>query len=288
VFVALLYGFFPLDMGLGNGQIDLTITVLCLATYLLYRHGRLGTAGVVLGAIALIKPTVGIILLYFVLRRAWPLVRAFAGTALAGICVSLVTVGPTVVWEYREVAMGWANAFGVLPLNQSIHGQLSRIFAPTLDQQATGIIGALLFIGECAFPLAAAFAAYRLLRRPEPTDLRIGILQYYAVLSLLMLGTPFTENMHLTWLVPGIGILLVSISRERRPRPRDIVAILAFFALALPLAERISWAAGSNLEGRLSSGIDCYGLIALSIVLCMSAFGSPTGRARPVAGRRPT
>ena len=101
VFVAFLYGFFPLDMGLGNGQVDLTITALCLATYLLYRHGRLGTAGVVLGAIALIKPTVGIILLYFILRRAWPLVRAFAGTALVGICLSLATVGPTVVWEYR-------------------------------------------------------------------------------------------------------------------------------------------------------------------------------------------
>jgi hypothetical protein len=286
VFVALLYGFFPLNMGLGNGQIDLTITALCLATYLLYRHGRLGTAGLVLGAIALIKPTVGIILLYFILRRAWPLVRAFAGTTLAGIGVSLVTVGPTVVWEYREVAMGWANAFGVLPLNQSIHGQLSRLFAPGLDQQATGVPGALLFVGECAFPLAAAFAAYRLLRRPEPTDLRIGILQYYAVLSLLMLGTPFTENMHLTWLLPGIGILLVSVGRERRPRPRDILAILAFFALALPLAERISWAAGSNPAGRLSSGIDCYGLIALSVVLCRSAFGSPPGLRRPIVGRQ--
>lgn len=277
VCLSLIYGFFPLDMGLGNGQIDLTITVLCLSSYLLYRRGRLTSAGIILGTIALIKPTVGIILLYFILRRAWPLVRAFIGTAAAGICLSIVTVGPAMVWEYREVVAGWANAFGVLPLNQSLHGQLSRLLAPALDREPSGLAALLLLACEGIFPLIAALLTWRLLRQPEPHDRRTGVLQFYAVLSVLMLGAPFTENMHLTWLLPGIGILLVGIAQQPR-RPRHIVGFFAFLMLALPLAEKISWGAKANLVGRLASGIDGYGLTALCIVLCMVAFGSSARR----------
>ncbi|MGH2345841.1 MAG: hypothetical protein ACRDG4_11485, partial [Chloroflexota bacterium] len=98
-------------------------------------------------------------------------------------------------------------------------------------------------------------------------------LRFYAVLSVLMLGAPFTENMHLTWLLPGIGILLVIIAQQPH-RPRHMVGFIAFLMLALPLAEKVSWGAGANLGGRFASGMDCYGLTALCIVLCLVAFGS--------------
>ncbi len=118
VLISAIYGFFPLDMGLGNGQIDLTITLFCLSSYLLYRRGNQAAAGVLLAAITLIKPTVGIIVVYFLLRRAWPLLRAYVLTGLGGVALSLLAVPPAVAWEYRKVASGWANAFGVFALNQ--------------------------------------------------------------------------------------------------------------------------------------------------------------------------
>lgn len=274
VLISAIYGFFPLDMGLGNGQIDLTITLVCLASYLLYRRGNQAAAGVLLAAITLIKPTVGIIVVYFLLRKAWPLLRAYVLAGLGGVAISLLAVPPAVAWEYRKVASGWANAFGVLPLNQSWHGQLSRMLAPALDREPTGLNSTLLLLSEGVFPLIAAFVAWRLLRRPEPRDLRGGLLQFYAVLSVLLLGIPFTENMHLTWLLPGVAFLFVTMAQQPCWRPWHTAAVISYMVLALPFAESVTWSAGADWLGRLASGVDCYGLTALSVVMCLVAFGA--------------
>jgi hypothetical protein len=274
VLISAIYGFFPLDMGLGNGQIDLTITLSLLASYVLYRRGNQTAAGVLLACITLIKPTVGIIVVYFLLRKAWPLLRAYVTTGLVGVAISLRAVPLAVAWEYRKVASGWANAFGVLPLNQSWHGQVSRLLAPALDRQPTGLGGVLLLLTEGLFPVIAAAVAWRLLRRPEPGDLRAGLLQFYAILTVLLLGIPFTENMHLTWLLPGIAFLFVTMAQQPRWRPWHAAAVISYLVLALPFAERITWSAGANWWGRLASGMDCYGLTALSVVMCLVAFGT--------------
>ncbi|HVC82336.1 MAG TPA: glycosyltransferase family 87 protein [Chloroflexota bacterium] len=287
VLISAIYGFFPLDMGLGNGQIDLTITLFCLASYVLYRRGNQTAAGVLLACITLIKPTVGIIVVYFLLRRAWPLLRAYVVTGLAGVAISLRAVPLAVAWEYRKVASGWANAFGVLPLNQSWHGQVSRFLAPALDRQPTGLGGILLLLSEGLFPLIAAVVAWRLLRRPEPGDLRAGLLQFYAILTVLLLGIPFTENMHLTWLLPGIAFLFVIMAQQPRWRPWHATAVTAYLVLALPFAEMITWSAGANWWGRLTSGVDCYGLTALSVVMCLVAFGPTPRTLQPTIRRRP-
>jgi hypothetical protein len=227
----------------------------------------------VLGLIALIKPTVGIILLYFVFRRAWPLVHAFVAAVAVGIGLSLVAVGTSVLWEYRTVAAGWANAFGVLPLNQSMHGEVSRLLAPALDMAPTGISGMFSLCSEIALPFGTALIAWRLLRGAEPVELRLGLFQYYAAFSLLLLGIPFTENMHLSWLLPGIGLLFAHMAQDRSWHPWHAGAVLAYLVLALPFAEWISWRAGATLLGRLSSGLDLYALIALCAVFCTVAFG---------------
>ncbi|HXT37257.1 MAG TPA: glycosyltransferase family 87 protein [Chloroflexota bacterium] len=287
VLISAIYGFFPLDMGLGNGQIDLTITLSLLVSYVLYRRGHQTAAGVLLACITLIKPTVGIIVVYFLLRKAWPLLRAYVVTGLVGVAISLRAVPLAVAWEYRKVAAGWANAFGVLPLNQSWHGQVSRILAPALDHEPTGLSGILLLLTEGLFPLIAVLVAWRLLRRPEPGDLRTGLLQFYAILTVLLLGIPFTENMHLTWLLPGVAFLFVTMAQQPRWHPWHAAAVTAYLVLALPFAEMITWSAGANWWGRLASGMDCYGLTALSVVMCLVAFGGGDNALHPSSRWRP-
>ncbi|MDB5077256.1 MAG: hypothetical protein JWO42_3435, partial [Chloroflexi bacterium] len=104
--VAAIYGFFPLNMDLGNGQIDLFITVVGLLSFLFYRSGRLRLAGLLVGAAILIKPTIAVLLLFFAVRRAWRLVLWCCGAVGAGVVVSAMAVGLPVLWEYRTVATG--------------------------------------------------------------------------------------------------------------------------------------------------------------------------------------
>ena len=94
-----IYGFFPLNIGLGTGQVDLTLTILGLTTFLLYRSGRLRMAGAVLGVMALVKPTIGIVLIYYLCRRAWPVIWSCVITLAVGVAVSLAVVGGRVLWE---------------------------------------------------------------------------------------------------------------------------------------------------------------------------------------------
>ena len=57
----------------------------------------------------------------------------------------------------------------------------------------------------------------RLLRHGEPLRARDGALQFYAVFSVLLLGLPFTENLHLTWICQEVALLFISMAREVAP-----------------------------------------------------------------------
>ena len=270
--VGAIYGFFPLNMGLGTGQIDILLTLLGLVIYLLYHRGMLRRAGIVLGLIALIKPTIGVLLLFFICRRVWPVVLGCACTLLAGAAASLAAVGWGVLWRYRDVTAGWANDFGVLPLNQSPHGLILRLLSPRLDAPPTGGAALLAGASEWAIALGVITLVARLLRHREPESLLAGALQYYAIFALLLLGLPFTENLHLVWLLPGVGILFVTMAQEGRWHPWHAWATSAYLLLALPFAESICWAANSSPFGRLASSVECYGLLALAGTFTYVAF----------------
>ena len=286
--VGAIYGFFPLNMGLGTGQIDILLTLLGLVIYLLYHRGMLRRAGIVLGLMALIKPTIGVLLLFFICRRAWPVVVSCAVTLLAGGVASLAAVGWSVLWRYRNVTAGWANDFGVLPLNQSPHGLILRLLSPRLDAPPTG--GAALLAGatEWAIALGVITLVARLLRHREPESMLAGALQYYAIFALLLLGLPFTENLHLVWLLPGVGILFVKMAQQGRWHPWHAWASSAYLLLALPFAESICWAADSSAIGRLTSSIECYGLLALAGTFTYVAFDRGHRLLRVVPWRRAT
>ena len=99
----------------------------------------------------LVKPTVGILLVFFVARRAWPILLPFLLTLAAGAAASIAAVGAQVLWEYRTVAFGWSEQFGVLPLNQSLHGLVLRVLSPHLDRPPTGMAQLLATVLEALF-----------------------------------------------------------------------------------------------------------------------------------------
>jgi hypothetical protein len=293
ILVGVMYGFFPLDMGLGTGQVDLAISVLGLTMYLQYRSGHSSIAGAILALLTLIKPTIGILVVYFVLRRAWPAVVTFICLLLAGAAASIALVGAQVLWEYRTVAVGWANDFGALPLNESIHGLVLRLLAPSLDVPPHGMLATIATVVEAVVLLAAFVVSWWLLRDGEPTTPRRGALQFYAVFSLLLAGAPFTENIHLVWILPGVALLLVAVAQRRFTMPVALYCVGAYLLLATPLSEAIAWGAGTSLGGRIASGIECYGLIAVAAALCLAAFRRERRHAvrpalkRMLASRRP-
>jgi hypothetical protein len=194
------------------------------------------------------------------------------------------------LWEYRTVAAGWGSAFAELPLNQSLHGLISRFLAPALDVPALGASAAVSGAAEVLLPLAACVLAVYLLRRGEPASVVQGTLQFYAVGTLMLLASPFTENIHLTWIVPGASVLLVLLGQEARARLWYAIALGTYLWLALPFTENASWQAGTDVAGRLASSLECYGLAALCFLLCRFGFrrdlATSSGSKAPAQRRR--
>lgn len=274
VLVSAVYGFYPLNMGLGMGQVDILLTLLGFMSYIQYRAGHTVRSGIMLGCMTLVKPTVGILLVFFVARRAWPILLPFLLTLAAGAAASIAAVGAQVLWEYRTVAFGWSEQFGVLPLNQSLHGLVLRVLSPHLDRPPTGLAQLLATALEVLAFLVCAGVVIRLLRHGEPKQPQDGALQFYAAFSVLLLGLPFTENLHFTWLLPGLGLLLVAMAKERRWSLWHPVLICAYLTLALPFAEMVCWSAGTSWTGRLSSSVETYSSVVLALVFCRFSFGS--------------
>jgi hypothetical protein len=274
----LIYGFYPLDMGLGTGQVDILLTLLGLNSYLSYRKGQYGRAGLMLGCMTLVKPTVGVLVLFFLARRAWAILVPFCLTLAAGLVVSVLTVGLQVLWEYRTVAAGWSEQFGVLPLNQSLHGLVLRLLSPGLDLPPSGGKELLATILEVAVFAVSVLLVIRLLRKGEPPRLGDGLLQFYAAFSILLVALPFTENLHFSWVLPGLGVLLVTTARERKWSAWHPVLLIAYLCLALPFAESICWSAAATLSGRLTSGMQGYFFMVLTVIFCRVAFRSAAYR----------
>jgi len=89
---------------------------------------------------------------------------------------------------------------------------------------------------------------------------------------VLLLGLPFTENTHLIWLLPGVGVLLVLAAQQGGRQVWHAALIAAYAALALPFAEMAVWRAGGSTLGRISSGSECYGLAVLAACMAYAAF----------------
>ena len=89
---------------------------------------------------------------------------------------------------------------------------------------------------------------------------------------MLLLGLPFTENLHFTWLLPGLALLyghgegaaLEPLASSHDRRLPDT---------CLPFAEMVCWSAGTSWTGRLSSSAETYCCV-LALAFCRSAFFS--------------
>jgi alpha-1,2-mannosyltransferase len=112
-----------------TGQLSFLLMLPVTQCWIWARHGHWTRAALGIGALASIKPFLGIFVMYFLVRRQWRL--AAAAIAAAG-CTVLAGTVVTGVEAYRS----WVAALGSVEwtwalMNGSLHGILARAFAPS-------------------------------------------------------------------------------------------------------------------------------------------------------------
>jgi hypothetical protein len=133
---------------LGQGQVDLFVALALAGAFVALERGRQTTAGIVLGAVALLKVFPAVLGLWLAWRRAWRALGAALLTGASGIAAGGLLFGFGVYREYLRVLAGRsrvAEFAGTVSPNffaMTLCRPLSQLF-PNTDPHLYALVGVL-------------------------------------------------------------------------------------------------------------------------------------------------
>jgi hypothetical protein len=125
----------PFRQQVGQGQLNLVLLSLLTAAWLADRSGKSVWAGAAVGAATAVKLFPGFLGLYFVLRRDWKALAAFALALACVSAVSLAAMGIDSHVAYVRDVLPKVGAYRSSWLNASLVGFFTRLFDPATAQE---------------------------------------------------------------------------------------------------------------------------------------------------------
>lgn len=229
-----------------TGQITGALAVPLILAWRADRQNRLWAAGLWLGVVAAIKPFFGVVVLWWMARRAWAAVAGVACAMTASFAAGVVFYGwPNFLAWLRELqAVSWPWAI----TNASAWAPWARAFGPSVYLTPLVDWPAVRIGGTVATLVAVAIGTVLALRRTSNRD--VG---WVLCLSAALLLSP------LGWAYYGWWVLLL-LPLVTVPLAAWLVAALAW---ALPSTELLMLVRGSAwLTATLGSAYT-YGLLAI-------------------------
>jgi hypothetical protein len=285
---ALAVLFQPIRTVLSTGQIDSILLLLLTASFVALAK-RSGWAGVWLAVAVAIKPTLGVLLLFLLWKRAYRPAAAFVVTS-AVLLVPWLLVGWNGILDYVAVAQYWSSpAFGATPVNQAPYGFFLRLFtvnAFTVPLVDSPLIAKVLQFAVIGGVVAALALSVR--RAADVPTRRLGLEYGLAVVATLLTGT-LSEDNHFTYLVlpmlAALGALLAG--RWTRLNVALIAAlVLVTLYLSLPGLTAIDLANFEYWQGPVRglkvfmTGAHLYGLVVLGALVLLTVNQTSTAGGR--------
>ncbi len=217
---------YPILECIGLGQTSLVIASGVLGGWLLLRRGHLRSAGIVLGAVTLLKLFPGFLGVYFLISRK--IIGGFymALTFFVGMMLSVYVLGMSQVLEYFfKIAPLDIEVWSIFPANASLRGFLAPLILaepwvhPFVNWSVWGkfIVEAFVF----CVAVGSIWDASRVYNREKSVD---GAFSLLTVGMLLVTPIGWTHNLPIL-----AGALLVLAGRKRSTFPTLLV--LVFFSL---------------------------------------------------------
>lgn len=243
--IGLTLTFYPIVKGFTLGQIQVWINGLFALALLAWATGWKGASGVLIGAVALIKPHYGLILLWALLRRELRFAAACAATAGIGLMLSIALYGWVNHLDYLGVLSFLSQHGEAYFPNQSVNGVLNRLMSiadpqayVSLDLPAgkfppfTPWIYALTLITSAALLIAA------LARKRSASDVD-GTLDLSTMALTCTMASPIAWEHHYGVTLPIYAVLLAGSLDDRRRLAwlaLSYVLVSTYFPLANALA----------------------------------------------------
>lgn len=239
--------FYPLVKAYTLGQMQVVVNA-CFAAFLwCWLTGRRAAAGVLVAAMAAVKPQYGLLALWGVVRGEWRFTAAAAAAGLALLALSIASFGLADHVDYVRVLAHVGRHGEAYWPNQSANGFLQRLLGngesaawnPTAYPPFHPVVYAGTLATSVALLLAGLFAPPRCQKRGDALDLAGFALA-------LTLASPLAWEHHYGVLLPILALLLAASLTWR-----------AWGAATWPLLALCAWLASNywHVLGRLSGTV---------------------------------
>lgn len=210
-----------------QGQVNVFVLLLLAGGILLRTQGKIVMASLLFAIMMSLKPFMGAVAIYFLVRGDWRMARWMLGMGALVFFASFVPMGSNAIegWNgWRQATEYFTSpAFASKPDNQSFYGLALRLFThteygtPWINSQ---FLVSLLVGGAIG---VAAMLAFLGLRNPNPdkpsplpTDPAVMLLECAMVIALVTACGPLTEGNHLANAFAGLAAALIVGLRRLR------------------------------------------------------------------------
>jgi hypothetical protein len=211
-----------------HGQVNIFILLALAGGIYLRSQGWVVAAALVFAVMMSLKPFMGAVAIFFLLRRDWRMAAWTLGLGALVFFLSFAPMGAGAV----DAFTGWREAtqhftsppFATKPDNQSIVGMALRLFTPTdhgvplVDNPALVPV----VVGAAAIVAAALGAigmfAHRRMESPAVQDRAELLLECSMIVALFMACSPLTEGDHMIITLGGLAAVLIVGARRLRAR----------------------------------------------------------------------
>lgn len=247
ILVLLALDWQPFVANLRQGQIGIVVALLITAGWYLLSRDRSWSAGVLIGAAALIKMFPALLLFWLALRNR----RAFAAacaTGLIGFGVVYLARGPGAFVDYVHAAAAVERYFGRARINYSLSSVVSYVAAGGQAESVWASVAAYSALG-----LLFGYSVLLTLRNRRPSEAAKALeFSSYIVLSSLL--SPTAEAFYYP-----MFLLPIALVAARASTLRSKIALLAIL-LCLSFPDQVVWGSTQLLVhviGNRSSWLLC-------------------------------
>ena len=271
ILCALLVGilgaaFYPLSRGYALGQIQVLIDALVAIGLLAYYKKWKSLSGVLFGLCCLIKPQLGILLLWAALRREKQFALAFGTVVAIALSLSIARFRLDDYFDYLRVLQVLSRHGEAYWPNQSVNGLLNRLLGngSALEFDMTGfppyspLIYSLSLLSSIGM-IAIAMWPRKSMTSNVPIDLCIAIIA-------ATIASPIAWEHHYGVLLPVFAVALIATFRYR-PFGRYSWIILVSSYLAVSSIVIAPWLFFRNAVFGIAASHIFFGGLMLFIVL---------------------
>lgn len=257
--------FYPVMFAYALGQIQAWICLLFILAAIAWLLDRRIAAGVLIGLACLIKPQLGLFLVWALLRREWRFAAALAATGAIGLAISIAFYGFAAHIAYLDVLSFISRHGESFKANQSMNGLLHRLFenGDIADWNANGFAPyrPVVYVGTMLTTVVMLVSLFATRRREGATS---GLLDFLLAGLVFTMASPVAWEHHYGLLAPVFVALLASLAGGQGSR------LLAGGLLALGYVLTSSYATGlGSISASPANLVQSYLFFGAAIVLVL-------------------